>query len=394
MKDETKLAVLGRDPEGHNGAVNIPVYRASTILQPSLKALADAYSARAQDKQVTTYGRVGTPLTYAFENTVAELEGGYRAMAYPSGAGACSGAILSLVKSGDHILVIDNVYGPTRMFCDSVLKRLGVETQYFPSSVSMAEFDALFRANTALVFIEAPGSLTFEMIDVPAVAEITHKHGAKLVMDNTWGTPLYFKSFSHGVDLSVHAATKYIVGHSDAMLGVVIASKETWPSLRDTARTIGANAGPDEVYLGLRGLRTMAVRLPRHMESGLAVADWLRGRDEVTSVRHPGLPQDPGHALWKRDYLGACGLFAFELQRKYSDVAVAEFVDHLEYFGIGYSWGGYESLVSVPAIKSVRSAEPWQNHGTLIRLHIGLEDVGDLIDDLKAGFERLNKAAG
>ncbi|MEK9968800.1 MAG: cystathionine beta-lyase [Ferrovibrio sp.] len=394
MKDETKLAALGRDPEGHNGAVNIPVYRASTILQPSLKALADAYSARAQDQQVTTYGRAGTPLTYAFENTLAELEGGYRAMAYPSGAGACSGAILSLVKSGDHILVIDNVYGPTRMFCDTVLKRLGVETQYFASSVSMAELDALFRTNTALVFIESPGSLTFEMIDVPAVAEITHKHGAKLVMDNTWGTPLYFKSFSHGVDLSVHAATKYIVGHSDAMLGIVIANKETWPALRDTARTIGANAGPDEVYLGLRGLRTMAVRLPRHMESGLAVADWLRGRDEVTSVRHPGLPQDPGHALWKRDYLGACGLFAFELQKKFSDTAVAEFVDHLEFFGIGYSWGGYESLVSVPGIKNVRSAEPWDGHGTLIRLHIGLEDVGDLLDDLKAGFERLNKAAG
>jgi cystathionine beta-lyase len=394
MKDETKLATLGRDPEGHHGAVNIPVYRASTILQPSLKALADAYSARAQDEQVTTYGRAGTPLTYAFENTVAELEGGYRAMAYPSGAGACSGAILSVVKAGDHILMVDNIYGPTRHFCDTVLKRLGVETQYFKTSIDMASFKALFRPNTTLVFIESPGSLTFEMLDVPAIAEITHRHGAKLAMDNTWGTPLYFKSFSHGVDLSVHAATKYIVGHSDAMLGIVIANKETWPQLRDTARTIGANAGPDEVYLGLRGIRTMAVRLPRHMESGITVADWLRGREEVTSVRHPALPQDPGHAIWKRDFLGACGLFAFELQKKYSDAAVAEFVDHLELFGIGYSWGGYESLVSVPVIKSVRTAEPWSDHGTLIRLHIGLEDAGDLIADLKAGFDRLNKAAG
>ncbi len=394
MKDETKLAVLGRDPEGHHGAVNIPVYRASTILQPSLKALHDAYTDRAQDKQVTTYGRVGTPLTYAFENTVAELEGGYRAMAYPSGAGACSGAILSVVKSGDHILVIDNIYGPTRQFCDTVLKRLGVETEYFKTNIDPASLRTLLRPNTTLVFIESPGSLTFEMLDVPAIADVVHKHGAKLAMDNTWGTPLYFKSFSHGVDLSVHAATKYIVGHSDAMLGVVIANKETWPALRDTARTIGANAGPDEVYLGLRGIRTMAVRLPRHMESGLKVADWLRGRDEVTGVRHPGLPQDPGHAIWKRDFLGACGLFAFELDRKYDDTAVAEFVDHLEYFGIGYSWGGYESLVSVPAIKGVRTAEPWQNHGTVIRLHIGLEDADDLIDDLKAGFERLKKARG
>jgi cystathionine beta-lyase len=394
MKDETKLAVLGRDPEGHHGAVNIPVYRASTILQPSLKALHDSYSARAEDEQVTTYGRAGTPLTYAFENTVAELEGGYRAMAYPSGLGACSGAILSVVKSGDHILVIDNIYGPTRQFCETVLKRLGVETEYFKTGIDPASLRAMLRPNTSLVFIESPGSLTFEMLDVPAIADVVHKHGAKLAMDNTWGTPLYFKSFSHGVDLSVHAATKYIVGHSDAMLGVVIANKETWPTLRDTARTIGANAGPDEVYLGLRGIRTMAVRLPRHMESGLKVADWLRGRDEVTGVRHPGLPQDPGHAIWKRDFLGACGLFAFELDRKYDDAAVAEFVDHLEYFGIGYSWGGYESLVSVPAIKGVRTAEPWQNHGTTIRLHIGLEDADDLIDDLKAGFERLNKARG
>ncbi|MCW0235348.1 MAG: cystathionine beta-lyase [Ferrovibrio sp.] len=394
MKDETKLAVLGRDPEGHHGAVNIPVYRASTILQPSLKALADIYTDRAQDKQVTSYGRVGTPLTYAFENTVAELEGGYRAMAYPSGIAACSGAILSVVKAGDHILMVDNIYGPTRQFCDTVLKRLGVETEYFKTAIDMARFKALFRPNTTLVFIESPGSLTFEMLDVPAIAEITHKHGARLAMDNTWGTPLYFKSFSHGVDLSVHAATKYIVGHSDAMLGIVIATKEMWPTLRDTARTIGANAGPDEVFLGLRGLRTMAVRLPRHMESGITVADWLRGRAEVTSVRHPALPQDPGHAIWKRDFLGACGLFAFELQRKYSEAAVAEFVDHLELFGIGYSWGGYESLVSVPGLKTVRTAEPWNDHGPLIRLHIGLEDTGDLIADLKAGFERLNKAQG
>jgi cysteine-S-conjugate beta-lyase len=394
MKDETKLAALGRDPEGHNGAVNIPVYRASTILQPSLKALADVYSQRAQDQQVTTYGRVGTPLTYAFENTVAELEGGYRAMAYPSGAGACSGAILSVVKAGDHILIIDTIYGPTRHFCDTVLKRMGVETEYFKTSLDAAGFSALFRPNTSMVFIESPGSLTFEMVDVPMIADITHKHGAKLLMDNTWGTPLYFKSFSYGVDLSVHAATKYIVGHSDAMLGIVIANKETWPQLRDTARAIGANAGPDEVFLGLRGLRTMAVRLQRHMENGIIVADWLRSRPEVTSVRYPALAQDPGHALWKRDFLGACGLFAFELQKKYDDAAVAEFVDHLEYFGIGYSWGGYESLISVPALKGVRTAEPWQNHGPLIRVHIGLEAPDDLMADLKAGFERLNKAAG
>lgn len=394
MKDETKLATLGRDPEGHHGAVNIPVYRASTILQPDLKTLNEVYAKRARDEQVTSYGRIGTPLTYAFENTVAELEGGYRAMAYPSGAAACSGAIMAATKTGDHILVADTVYGPTRHFCDTVLKRMGVETEYFKPTLDLASIRALLRPNTTLVFIESPGSLTFEMLDVPAICDIAHKHGAKVAIDNTWGTPLYFKSFSHGVDYSVHAATKYIVGHSDAMLGLVIATKESWPELRDTARAIGANAGPDEVYLGLRGIRTLAVRLPRHMESGITVADWLRSRPEVTAVLHPALPQDPGHAIWKRDFLGACGLFSFEIQKKYSDEAVAAFVDHLELFGIGYSWGGFESLVTVAKPHAIRTAEPWRDHGPLLRLHIGLEDTGDLIADLKAGFDRLNKTQG
>lgn len=393
MKDETKLATLGRDPDGHSGAVNIPVYRASTILQPNLKALADVYAARARDEQVTSYGRVGTPLTYAFENTVADIEGGYRAISFPSGAAACSGAILAMVKAGDHILVTDNAYGPTRHFCDTVLKRLGVETQYFDPLVG-AGIKELLRPNSSLVFLESPGSLTFEMQDVPAIVDVAHRHGAKVAIDNTWGTPLYFKSFSHGVDLSVHAATKYIVGHSDAMLGVVIATKESWPALRDSARAIGANAGPDEIYLGLRGIRTLAVRLPRHMESGIRVANWLKGRAEVTRVLHPALPDDAGHAIWKRDFLGACGLFSFELDRKYGDDAVAAFVDHLELFGIGYSWGGFESLVTVAKPHSLRTARPWKDRGPLIRLHIGLEAPEDLIADLTAGFERLNKAQG
>ena len=390
MKDETKLSTLGRDPDGHSGAVNIPVYRASTILQPDLKALAEVYAARGRDEQVTSYGRIGTPLTYAFENMVAEIEGGYRAVGFPSGAAACSGAILSMVKAGDHILVTDSAYGPTRHFCDTVLKRLGIETQYFDPLVG-AGIKELLRPNTSLVFLESPGSLTFEVQDVPTIVEVAHRHGARVAIDNTWGTPLYFKSFSHGVDLSVHAATKYIVGHSDAMLGIVIANKETWPHLRDSARAIGANAGPDEVYLGLRGIRTLAVRLPRHMESGITIAEWLKGRPEVSRVLHPALPHDPGHVIWKRDFLGACGLFSFELDRKYGDEAIAAFVDHLELFGIGYSWGGFESLVTVAKPHTLRTAKPWKDHGALIRLHIGLEATDDLIADLKAGFDRLNK---
>ncbi|MFC3676709.1 cystathionine beta-lyase [Ferrovibrio xuzhouensis] len=393
MKDETKLATLGRDPDGHHGAVNIPVYRASTILQPDLKTLKQVQAARLRDEQVTSYGRIGTPLTYAFENMLAELEGGYRAMSYPSGAAACSGAILAVVKSGDHILVTDSAYGPTRHFCDTLLKKMGVETTYFAPTIGAGIRD-LLRPNTTLVFLESPGSLTFEVQDVPMICEIAHKHGAKVALDNTWGTPLYFKSFSHGVDISVHAATKYIVGHSDAMLGVAIATREMWAELRDSTRALGTAAGPDEVYLGLRGLRTMAVRLPRHMESAITIADWLRGRPEVTAVRHPALPQDPGHAIWKRDFLGACGLFAFELDRKYGEEAVAAFVDHLDLFGIGYSWGGFESLVTVAMPHQMRTAEPWRDHGPLLRLHIGLEATDDLMADLKAGFERLNQTQG
>ena len=392
MRDETKLSTLGRDPEGHHGAVNIPVYRASTILQPDLATLRKVHEARLRDEQVVSYGRAGTPLTYAFENTLAELEGGYRAVSFPSGAAACTGAIMAATKAGDHILVVDTVYGPTRNFCDTVLKRFGVETTYYSPGIGAGIRD-LLRPNTTAVFTESPGSLTFEMQDIPQLAEIAHAHGALLLMDNTWGTPLYFKSFQHGVDISIHSATKYIVGHSDAQLGVVIATKEAWPALRDTTRSIGTMAGPDEIFLGLRGLRTMAVRLERHMKSGLAVAEWLRSRPEVSHVRHPGLSNDPGHTLWKRDFLGACGLFAFELQPGVSDTAVAAFVDHLDLFGIGYSWGGFESLVTVAMPHKLRSAEPWSDKPPLLRLHIGLESTDDLIADLKAGFDRLNKAS-
>jgi len=391
MQDETKLATLGRDSEGHHGVVNIPVYRASTILQPSLKALKETYAARERDEQVVSYGRIGTPLTYAFENAVAELEGGYRAMGFPSGAAACSGALLAVLKAGDHLLMVDTTYGPTRTFCDTVLKRFGVETTYYDPTIGTAVAE-LFRPNTAAIFTESPGSLTFEVQDIPAIAEIAHKRGAKVLIDNTWGTPLYFKSFQHGVDLSIHSATKYIVGHSDAQLGIVIATKECWPELRDSTRAIGTAAGPDEVYLGLRGLRTMAVRLERHMKSGIDIAEWLRGRDEVAAVYHPALPQDPGHTLWKRDFLGACGLFSFELNKNFNETQVAAFVDHLELFGIGYSWGGFESLVTVAMPHRLRTANPWVDRGPLLRLHIGLEAVEDLRADLKAGFERLNKA--
>lgn len=393
MHDDTKIATLGRDPDGHSGAVNIPVYRASTILQPDLATLRQTQARREQDEQVVSYGRIGTPLSYAFENTIAEIEGGYRAMSFPSGSAACAGAILAATKAGDHILVTDSVYGPTRHFCNTVLKRFGVETTYYDPLIGAGIKD-LLRPNTTAVFTESPGSLTFEIQDIPAIAEAAHRHGAKVIMDNTWGTPLYFKSFQHGVDLSVHSGTKYIVGHSDASLGVVIANRESWDALRDTTRTLGTCAGPDEIYLALRGLRTMAVRLDRHMRSGIEIAHWLHGRADVAAVYHPALIHDDGHRIWRRDFAGASGLFAFELKKGVPDAAMAAFVDHLELFGIGYSWGGYESLVIVATPQHYRTVNPWKDRGPLLRLHIGLEAVEDLKADLAAGFDRLHKIAG
>lgn len=392
MQDETKLAGMARDPEGHNGAVNIPVYRASTILQPDMKTLRDVQARRAKDEQVISYGRIGTPLSFAFENAIAELEGGYRSVSYPSGAAACVGALLAFTKAGDHVLVVDSVYGPTRNFCDTMLSRFGVAVEYYDPLLGAKELEARVRPNTSVIFTESPGSLTFEIQDIPAIAEMAHRHNAVVLLDNTWGTPLYFKSFAHGVDVSIHSATKYIVGHSDAQLGVVIASKEAWPRLRDGTRALGTCAGPDEIYLGLRGLRTMAVRLPRHWESGLAIASWIKSRPEVAEVRHPGLPGAQGHAIWKRDFKGACGLFSFELKSGFTPASVDTFIDGLELFGIGYSWGGFESLVTLAAPQSMRTAAPWKDRGPLIRLHIGLEAVEDLKADLTAAFGRLASA--
>lgn len=388
MQDETKIVVAGRSPEDNFGIVNVPVYHASTVLYASLAELEQRHKDRASGKKAVTYGRKGTPTTWSLEEAVAELEGGYRSKVFPSGLAACAGALQAFLKAGDHLLMIDSVYGPTREFCDNVLGRFGVETTYYDPLIGSGIAE-LIRPNTTVVFTESPGSQTFEIQDIPAIAEVAHKHGATVMLDNTWASPLFYKPFIHGVDVSIQAATKYIVGHSDVMMGLVTTTEECWQTLQKGADLTGQTAGPDDVYLAQRGLRTLSVRLKQHMKNALVVAQWLESRPEVHSVLHPALPSHPGHALWKRDFEGASGLFSFRLNAV-PKPAMAAFLDNLELFGMGYSWGGYESLVIYADPSHYRTATKWDNTNPLIRLHIGLESTDDLIADLSAGFDRLN----
>jgi cystathionine beta-lyase len=307
---------------------------------------------------------------------------------YPSGLAACAGALLAFLSSGDHLLVTDSVYGPTRNFARGLLKRFGVSTTFFDPLVG-GGIESLIRPETRAIYLESPGSLTFEVQDVPAIAEAAHRHGITVIADNTWATPLYFKPFAHGIDVSVHSATKYIVGHSDAMLGVITCTREAWPKLRASTYELGQTAGPDDVYLAQRGLRTLAVRLKRHWETGVALAEWVARQPEVERVLYPALAGDPGHAIWKRDFTGACGLFGVVLKEGVSDRALCAMIDGLELYGIGSSWGGFESLIVPFDPREARSATQWPCKGPCFRIHAGLENLEDLTADLEAGFKRL-----
>ncbi len=352
--------------------------------------LDDWEAGRQVDNPMAMYGRFGTPTTRAFEQAIVTLEGGHDALVFPSGLSACTHSIMAFVKAGDHVLMTDSAYGPTRTFAERVLRRMGVEVEFFDPLIG-GEIRTLVRPNTRVVFVESPGSWTFEVQDIPAIAEEAHKVGAFVLMDNTWATPLYFKSFEHGVDVSIHAATKYIVGHSDALLGVVSANQRAWPILKQGAHDFGQTAGPDDIYLALRGMRSMAVRLRQHWDSGIQLAEYLRTQPLVERVLHPALPSDPGHQLWKRDFLGSSGLFTIEL-KPVGRPALAAFFDSLELFGIGLSWGGYESL-ALPIDKPptrVASKTIYQN--PLVRIHVGLESVDDLKSDMGRAFARMESA--
>jgi cystathionine beta-lyase len=381
----TTITHAGRHPHDNHGVVNPPVYHASTILQPSL----DAFEAsRKPDWKGYRYGRAGTPTSRSFEEAVTELYGAAGSVAVSSGLASITNALLAVTKAGDHILVTDNAYGPTRRFCNTFLARFGVETTYYDPSIG-AGIDALFKDNTVAVFTEAPGSQTFEMSDIPAIAKAAHDRSAVVLMDNTWASPLYFDAFNKGVDIVVEAVTKYICGHSDVMMGIIVGNDDWAGPVRDMAKMHGNACGPDDLYLAQRGLRTLAVRMEQNQANGLALADWLRGRPEVKRVLHPGLTNDPGHEIWKRDFTGASGLFSFVLNEGYSRAALAALLDGLELYGMGASWGGYESLIIPANPTDYRTATPWTEAGQLLRIHAGLEDVDDLIADLGAGLDRL-----
>src|SRR5262245_19627091 len=379
----TDIVHSGRDPFAHHGFVNTPVYRGSTVLFRTF----DSFERRSQRY---TYGRRGTPTSDSLETAIARLEGGARTWLAPSGAAAITTALLTFTKAGDHILVADTVYQPTRKICEGPLKRFGVETTFYDPTIG-AGIAQLMRPNTAMVYAESPGSQTFEVQDIPAIAAVAHERGALLAIDNTWASPLYFKPFVHGADISIQAGTKYIVGHADAMLGAITVTEPLAATLVEEAGGMGICAGTEEMFLGLRGLRTIEVRLERHWRSGVEIASWLEARPEVARVIHPALPSHPQHDLWKRDFLGACGLFSVVL-KPYPKKAVAAFIEGLQLFGLGASWGGYESLVLPFDATKTRTATAWRPEGPTVRLHIGLEDVDDLKADLDAGFARLAAA--
>lgn len=380
LRPATKVVHSGRDPHACYGFVNPPVYRGSTVLFPTVEKL-------WKRDQEYCYGRTSTPTVAAMERAIADVEGGKATALTASGYQAVSTAIFAFVEAGDHILVSDSVYQPTRHFCDKLLAKLGVETTYYDPLIG-AGIETLIRPSTRLIFTESPGSQTFEVQDIPAIAAVARKRDLWLLMDNTWASPLYFRPFEHGVDVSIQAATKYIVGHADAMLGAITSNARAAPHIARTKELLGVCPGSEETYLGMRGLRTLATRLAVHQRAGIDMANWLEARPEVARVLHPALPSHPQHEIWKRDFLGASGLFAIIL-KPVSNAALAAMLDGLKLFGMGFSWGGYESLVIPFDPTSYRTATRWKAEGPALRLHIGLEDLDDLKADLEAGFQRL-----
>jgi cysteine-S-conjugate beta-lyase len=384
LKIGTKLVHAGRHPFEQHGFINTPVYRGSTVLYPTY---ADLLARNTR----FPYGTVGTPTTEALESAWTEIAGAAGTVLAPSGLAAISLALLTALKSGEHVLVSDSVYRPTRNFCDTVLKRMGVETTYYDPLIGAA-IEGLVKPNTRAVFLETPGSQSFEMQDVPAITGVAAAKGLATILDNTWATPLFFPPHEFGIDMAIEAGTKYLSGHSDLLLGLVSANERWFKRLRSTFDAFAMCPGPEDVFLALRGLRTLELRLKEAEHRGLTMAQWLAARTEVAQVLHPALPDCPGHAIWKRDFRGATGLFSIFL-KPCSQEALAAFLDGLELFGLGFSWGGYESLVVPFDCRPYRTATVFNPPGPALRFSIGLEDLEDLKADLEAGFARLRALA-
>ena len=386
MKADTQLIDSGREEKWTQGGVNPVVQRASTMVFDSVSDMKHATANRAGD--TLFYGRRGTTTTFALSKAMTELEGGAGCALYPCGTAAITSALLSFLKHGDHLLMVDTAYEPTRAFCDNMLKNLGISTTYYDPLIGK-DIESLIQPNTRMLFLESPGSNTMEIQDVPTLSAIAHQHDITVVLDNTWGSGLLFKPFDYGVDISIQAATKYIVGHSDAMLGTAVANKKHWPRLRENSYLLGQCAAPDDCYMALRGIRTLSVRMKQHQQSALTVAQWLKQQPIVKTVLHPAFEECPGHEYFKRDFSGSNGLFSFVVNCR-DEAKITAMLDGFKHFKMGFSWGGFESLIlPVNGLDRLRTAKPWTEEDRVIRVHIGLEDVDDLIDDLAQGLAKL-----
>ncbi|WP_428944211.1 cystathionine beta-lyase [Pantoea sp. FN060301] len=391
-KIETVLIAAGRDKRYTQGSVNSVIQRASSLVFDSVADKKRATAGRAEGELF--YGRRGTLTHFSLQEAMTELEGGAGCALYPCGAAAVANAILAFVSAGDNVLMAGSVYEPTQDFCTKILSRMNVSTTWFDHSIG-ADIADLVQPNTRVVFLESPASITMEVQDIPAIVAAVRRKApdAVIMLDNTWSAGVLFRALDFGIDISIQAGTKYLIGHSDAMIGTAVASERCWAQLRENSYLMGQMVDADTAYMASRGLRTLAVRLRQHEESGLRVANWLAERPEVAVVNHPALPQCSGHQFWQRDFSGSSGLFSFVLKARLSDRQLADFLDHFEHFSMAYSWGGYESLILAnqpEELAAIRPASAITFSGTLIRVHIGLENVEDLIDDLAAGFARLS----
>ena len=384
-KNDTKNIIAGKKKKLSNGFVNSPVYKGSTVL---FKTVEDMQSKmKKKNSQTLFYGRFGSPATFEFENAVADIDDAYSAVATASGTAAIVASLLAVLKTGDHILMTDSVYGVSRNLAKNLLDSMGITTTFYNPNLTDRIKD-LIKKNTRLIFMESPGSLTFEMQNIPMLADIAKKHNLITIIDNTWATSLFFKPINYGIDICIQSATKYIVGHSDAMLGVITTNKKYAKCIRESAHNLGSCPGPEDIYLGTRGLKTLSIRLNKHQENAIKIIEWLIKQKEVHKVLYPALPDDPGYKIWKRDYRGASGLFGVILNNTNRDI-IYKMLNNLKLFNMGYSWGGYESLILPVNPEKIRESYKWNYKDLTLRIHAGLEDPEDLITDLKDSFKIL-----
>ena len=378
-KNDTKIILSGKSQKSKSSFVNSPIYKGSTVLFKTVEDMNK--SMKRKNTQTLAYGRFGSPSTFEFEKAIAEIDEGHSAVATSSGTAAIVASLLAVLKTGDHILITDSVYGVTKNLAKGLLNNMGITTTFYKPDIGK-EINRLIKKNTKVIFIESPGSLTFEIQNVPMLVEIAKKNNLITIMDNTWATPLFFKPFYNGIDISIQSATKYIVGHSDAMLGIITTNKNYTKCVREAAHNMGSCPSPEDIYLGIRGLKTLSIRLQKHQQSASKVIEWLKTQDVIDAILYPALPDNPGYEIWKRDFLGASGLFGIKLKNTKKSL-VNKMLNNLKLFNMGYSWGGYESLILPIKPEKLRDTYKWKNDCGTLRIHVGLEDPDDLINDLK-----------